>query len=534
MKKCFNITGLCYPDENYMVNLDSRLKQIKELVDDQKYFVINRARQYGKTTILWALKQYLLNEYEVISLDFQRMSSASFQNEFSFCFAFVKELIRNINHQKTAVTDFHANSLHKLNILLDNQKQNPIDLVLLFETLNYLCESSPKPVVLIIDEVDSASNNQVFLDFLALLRNCYLDRKDTKTFQSVILAGVYDIKNLRLKIRFDQEHRYNSPWNIAADFNVNLSFTIQDIIGMLNEYEQDHHTGMEISQMAQLIYDYTSGYPYLVSYICKMLDEKIATKNQFLNNAKTWSKEGITEAVRELMKISTTLFDDMRKKITDYPELRNMLYAILFMGKSFPYNPDNYAIDIASMFGYIKELNGTVAIANRIFEMRLYNLFISEEIVNSITYNEALSNKNQFINHDGLNMDLILQKFVEHYTDVYADSNTKFIEENGRRLFLLYLKPIINGVGNYYIEAQTRDMRRTDVIIDYRGHQYIIEMKIWHGEEYNKRGEQQLSAYLDTYHLTKGYLLSFNFNKNKSIGLKEIHCDDKIIIEAVV
>jgi len=61
----------------------------------------------------------------------------------------------------------------------------------------------------------------------------------------------------------------------------------------------------------------------------------------------------------------------------------------------------------------------------------------------------------------------------------------------GRRLFLLFLKPIINGTRNYYLEAQTRDARRTDVIVDYSGLQFIIEMKIWHGEEYNRRGEEQ-------------------------------------------
>ena len=64
----------------------------------------------------------------------------------------------------------------------------------------------------------------------------------------------------------------------------------------------------------------------------------------------------------------------------------------------------------------------------------------------------------------------------------------------------MYLKPIINGTGNYYIEARTRDMKRTDIIVDYRGKQIIIELKIWHGEEYNQRGQKQLFEYLDFYH----------------------------------
>ena len=142
--------------------------------------------------------------------------------------------------------------------------------------------------------------------------------------------------------------------------------------------------------------------------------------------------------------------------------------------------------------------------------------------------------------HDGsekdciLNMELVLEKFMIHFHDIYGKNTEKFVEENGRRVFLLYLKPIINGTGNYYIEAQTRDQSRTDVIVDYLGKQYVIELKIWRGNEYNKRGEKQLAEYLEYYHLEKGYLLSFNFNKNKKTGLKEVEADNKKIIEVVV
>lgn len=136
--------------------------------------------------------------------------------------------------------------------------------------------------------------------------------------------------------------------------------------------------------------------------------------------------------------------------------------------------------------------------------------------------------------HDGsekdciLNMELVLEKFMIHFHDIYGENTEKFVEENGRRVFLLYLKPIINGTGNYYIEAQTRDQSRTDVIVDYLGKQYVIELKIWRGNEYNKRGEKQLAEYLEYYHLEKGYLLSFNFNKNKKTGLKEVEADKQI------
>jgi len=48
----FNVTGLCTPDEDYMVDISGKIEQIKRLVDRRSYFVINRARQYGKTTTL--------------------------------------------------------------------------------------------------------------------------------------------------------------------------------------------------------------------------------------------------------------------------------------------------------------------------------------------------------------------------------------------------------------------------------------------------------------------------------------------------
>ena len=128
----------------------------------------------------------------------------------------------------------------------------------------------------------------------------------------------------------------------------------------------------------------------------------------------------------------------------------------------------------------------------------------------------------------------VLERFVFHFQEIYGDKDNKFVEEYGRRFFLLYLRPIINGTGNYYVEAQTRDKKRTDVIVDYHGEQFIVEMKLWYGKEYHEKGEAQLVDYLNIYHKQTGYLLSFNFSKKKEIGVFERNIDGKRIIEAVV
>ena len=64
-----------------MVNLDSRLAEIKKMVDAGKYFVINRGRQYGKTTTIMALENYLENDYIVVSMDFQFLDASDFEEK---------------------------------------------------------------------------------------------------------------------------------------------------------------------------------------------------------------------------------------------------------------------------------------------------------------------------------------------------------------------------------------------------------------------------------------------------------------------
>ena len=88
MAKVFNVTADCKPNLHYMVKLDTRLAAIRKMVDDGAYFTINRARQYGKTTILRALARYLQGDYYVVAMDFQTISNSKFESENLFCLSF--------------------------------------------------------------------------------------------------------------------------------------------------------------------------------------------------------------------------------------------------------------------------------------------------------------------------------------------------------------------------------------------------------------------------------------------------------------
>ncbi len=145
-----------------------------------------------------------------------------------------------------------------------------------------------------------------------------------------------------------------------------------------------------------------------------------------------WTKTTILDAVKQLLNEQNTLFDDMGKKLSDSKELDSMIRLILFNGKKIPYSPDEHAINLGTMFGYLKNEDGLVAVSNRIFETRLYNRCLSENITENKLADTASLGRNQFITGGILNMDLIMEKFMIHFTDIYGDSESSLLEEHGR------------------------------------------------------------------------------------------------------
>ena len=504
-----------------MVDITERVEIIRKMVAKGDYFCINRGRQYGKTTTLAALQRTLEQSgYTVFSLSFEGMAEGAFLNLNTVLFKLVQKIndcilwdeVKNISETSKALLDE-----------LEKRAEESIDDVVFFRTMSKVCKT--EKVVLFIDEVDQASNSASFIQFLGLLREMYLKRDTRPTFLSVILAGVYDIKNLKLKMRPEDQHQYNSPWNIAVPFDVDMSLSAKGITDMLAEYMADHNLSFDEVFVGQMIRDYTAGYPFLVSRICQIIDTE----------SYTWDKEGVLKAVNAILVERNTLFDNMIKKLDEYPELKQVLKGILFSGKLKSYNPDEKYIQMATMFNYIVSKEGKIAIACRIMETRLYNLFISEE-ENSSFFMQGQIDKSQFIKDGMIDVPHLLERFVVHMNQTYKmDHDNEFIENDARKVFLTYLRPVINGIGSYHIEEQTRDHDRMDVVIDYLGKQYVIELKIWRGNAYNERGEEQLCRYLEYFDLKEGYLLSFCFNKTKQSGLlPPVEINGRRLIEAIV
>ena len=494
---------------HYMVNIDHKLEEIQELIHKKDYFIINRPRQYGKTTTMFMLEQKLKDEYLVISISFEGIGDDVFLNEGDFSRSFLELISDNLEFIDEDAAEWIIANTEKVKNLKDLSK-----------VITNFVKSRDKDVVLFIDEVDKSANNQLFLSFLGMLRNKYLLRQQGRdmTFSSIILAGVYDIKNLKIK-KGTEERKYNSPWNIAVNFDVDMSFSSVEIKTMLDEYCNENNVSIDTEEFSKELYRYTSGYPFLVSRLCQIIDEKF--------HADEWNEEMLIKAMKVMLNESNTLFDDLIKNVANNPEIEQYIYDLIINGAKKTFVIDNQIINMCYMFGYFKNEDGTVKVSNEIFEQRLYNYFSSK--LEGIKKMEDYNVFDSFYTESGLNFRAILLKFQQFVKEQYSTIDSKFIEREGRLLFLAFIKPIINGIGFDFKEVQISEEKRLDVVITYLKEKYIIELKIWRGEEYHQKGLNQLAQYLDNQNINEGYLLIYNFNKNKEYKNEEIVIGNKKI-----
>ena len=139
MRKEFNTTGSCNPNKHYMVDTAKRFKAVESMIDRGKYFTINRARQYGKTTMLDWIWRNLSDRYLVVPLSFEGLDSTAYASNAAFVTKFANQMATKLISMKqdedlvSLWHDSHATSMDELSAVITE-----------------FCEKSPKPVVLTI------------------------------------------------------------------------------------------------------------------------------------------------------------------------------------------------------------------------------------------------------------------------------------------------------------------------------------------------------------------------------------------------
>ncbi|MDZ7876348.1 MAG: GxxExxY protein [Saprospiraceae bacterium] len=528
MRKKFTVTGKCIPAQDYMADVSKKLAQTLRMVEMGDYFIINRPRQYGKTTTLYTLARTLraTADYIVFNTSFEGIDEVNFEEEQQFASGFVRLLGKSMQ-----VFD-PENALKLLALAPTIKGMNALS-----DFITDFTSKTDKKVVLFIDEVDQSSNNELFVRFLALLMSKYLARDEVKTFHSIVLAGLHDVKSLKLKLRRNEQQKYNSPWNIAADFKINMNLQPSEIKSMLEDYTQDSSIKMDTEWFANRLFYFTSGYPYLVSKLCKVIDEEILPEK----TVQEWTEDDLNEAFNLIFReANNTNFDTLVKNLEHYPDLYQLVFSLIFDSEKVEYSQHDALVNLGTLHGILgRSESGHLIIHNRVYRELIANMMVSKWRTSNIGKFNPMSAASDFrgsyrLPNGGLDMEKVMYNFQVFMRENHSDKDRKFLERDGRIIFLAFLKPILNGSGFEFKEPQISDERRLDIVITYNQFKYVVELKVWYGEVAHEKGLIQLTDYLERQGLDTGYLVIFDHSKKKTWKKEWIEVEGKRILWARV
>ena len=142
MPKKFHVTGTCIPEKNYMVDVSERLDTIvKDYIEEGSYFTINRARQYGKTTMLYLLERRLKERYVVIRISFEAADEL-FVSLYALAAGLVRKISRILKMQQVEEVVIAGWSQ-------PISREFPLDD--LGDRITELCQNVGKDIILMID-----------------------------------------------------------------------------------------------------------------------------------------------------------------------------------------------------------------------------------------------------------------------------------------------------------------------------------------------------------------------------------------------
>ena len=378
MKKNFNTIGPCIPEKNYMVNIDDQLSKIKQMIDQGKYFAIHRSRLFGKTTMLILLKSYLKKDYQVIFFDFQ------YFDDFHSNFKFIANFLSYLSNYKFEDSQYNEWLKAQYEKIINNSKNTIIDITYLFEILSKFSSLVSKPIVFLIDEVDNLLRYDLFIEFLEKLKYYYtvkLSNKYKSMIRSIVLVGVRDFDRI-FSNRACERTLYvdNIQWNSEFISHVDLSLNQHNIEQMICEYKEEQHLSFEHKYIAEQIYAYTFGYPFLVSKLCEIIDSKISLDPEFGSKTQAWTQKGVLKALDLLLCSKNYLFESLNDKLERFDLLNEVIRNIVFLCVDVNYDPNNEIHNDAIMYGFLRvDENKRLKAFNRIFEIYFSHIFKSIE-----------------------------------------------------------------------------------------------------------------------------------------------------------
>ncbi len=497
MSRFFNTTGLCNPEDHYTVDpFRGIYHKIKHLIDSKQYYLIHAPRQTGKTTFLHELAHKLNKEGKyfstVCSLESAGFPSITVEDA---NLVFMKTI-----HRQASIF------LHSQHLPPDPSEFDK-NANLLEDYLTKWCKELPKPLVLLIDEVDSLYDD-VLISVLRQLRNGFQSRP-SQFPQSIALVGLRDIREYRLKARADNPSiGAGSPFNIKAESFFLPVFSREEVRSLLDQHTQD--TGQVFSDAVfEKLYTFSGGQPWLTNALANEMVYKM------LNNdySQEITPELVEQAKENLIAQRQTHLDSLADKIND-PRVRPIVLNII-SGGDLPFDGADDNLRYCRDLGIITS-KSPVQFANPIYReiiTRILNVGFQESI------NQDIAQTSWYLDPDGsLNMD----KLMEAFTDFYRWTSESWLErfqykEAGHQLLLMaFLQRIINGGGRIEREMALGN-GRTDLAIFWKSQVIPVEIKLNHDARSQPLGLKQLARYMDKLGQKKGYLVIFEKKSSEEL-----------------
>jgi hypothetical protein len=489
MKRMFNTTGLCIPEEHYVVNPFRNLyDDVLRLIEAKQYFVLHAPRQTGKTTFLHQLAHRLNREGKYVSV-VSSLESAGYE---SISVESANEVMVRSLYQT-------ADIFIPAELMPPNPYVYPASPQLFRQYLTDWCKALDKPLVLLLDEVDSLYDD-VLISTLRQLRDGFQTRP--RNFpQSVALVGLRDIREYRMRARADNPSvGAGSPFNVKAKSFFLPVFSREEVRGLLDQHTED--TGQVFSPAVfEKIYEYSGGQPWLTNALANEIVAEIL-KNDYSRDI---TPDLVETAKERLIEQRQTHLDSLADKINE-PRVRPIILSII-NGEAPDFDGYNDAIRYCRDLGIIAP-GAPITFANPIYRE------IITRILNSLFHdsiNQDIAQTAWYLRPDGsLDMDKLLDAFVDFYRRNSESWLERFqYKEAGHQLLLMaFLQRIVNGGGRIEREMALGN-GRTDLTVFWQQQVIPIELKMHHDQWSQPDGLQQLARYMDRLGQRQGYLVLF-------------------------
>ncbi len=509
MAKSFNTTGLCFPDNHYMVDPLKRLRNVESLIKRQMYFTLHAPRHTGKTTYLYTLSQKLNNDGNHIAL------VVSFKNAGD----------PDITHEQANTTLMESIYTAAYKQLPESQRPENYKEKEFLNLKSYLqewCGSQTKPVVLFIDEIDALLDD-ILISILRQLRDGYQHRP--KGFPvSVVLVGLRDVRDYKVMIRPElNTYGTSSPFNVKSDSLLLENFSREQVSKLL-----DQHTGetgqVFPEEVKDEIFTLGNGQPWLTNALANQIIYVIL-KNDY---SRKITLETVAQAKRQLILRRDTHLDHLSDKLKE-DRVKRIVQAII--------SGDQITFDVLDDdIVYIRDLGMVSQESPLQFANPIYAEIIPRIMASPMQ--ESIPKEIQtprFVDKDGsLDMEKLLKEFQVFYRrNGGAWLDRYHYKESAHHLLLMaFLQRVINSGGDINREMAVGN-RRIDMLVTYGKQEFAIEMKIKHDKHTLEDGKDQLADYLDILGLKEGYLVIFDpadKEWEEKIYYKSIHHREKKII----